>query len=346
MKNNKIFVIAEAGSNWKSNNNINDLKRAKKLIELASKLGADAVKFQTYRAESVYVENSGKSNYLKKSGLNQNIFEIFKKHSMPYDMIPKLANYCKTKKIMFMSTPFSVDDAKQLNPYVKIHKIASFEINHIRLLEYLASTKKPIILSTGASTYQEIDFAIKLLKKNKSGRITIMHTISKYPAPSLSLNLRAITELKNKYDLPIGFSDHSLNPSFAPLLAIGLGATIIEKHFTLNKKFKGPDHNFALNPSELKKMINAIRESEIMLGVERKFVSNYEKELQNFAKRSIQAITKISVGEKLVENENFSILRPGNNKRGAEPRFLNKVKGKKAKRNIKKGDGIQLIDCL
>lgn len=343
---NHVFVIAEAGSNWKSGSYENDLKRAKKLIEVAADAGADAIKFQTYDPETVYVKNAGRSEYLKKSGLNQDIFKIFKKHSMPYKMLPVLSAHCKKNKILFMSTPFSVNDATAINKFTKIHKIASFEINHVRLLEYLAKTKKPIILSTGASSYDEINYAIKLLKKNKSGKISLLHTISKYPAPVHSLNLKAIVDLKKKYNLVVGLSDHSLDPIIAPLTSIGLGARIIEKHFTLNKKLKGPDHKFALEPKELKLMISAVRMAEKMLGTEKKIIMKDEYELKNFAKRSIQAICNISKGEILIEDKNFAILRPGNNKRGAEPRFLNKINRKTAKKRIKSGEGILLTDCL
>jgi len=342
---NHIFIIAEAGSNWKSGTYKNDLKRSKKLIEIAADAGADAIKFQTYNPKTVYVKNAGHSSYLKKSGLNEDIFKIFKKHSMPYKMLPVLAKHCKKNKILFMSTPFSVSDAKEINKFTKIHKIASFEINHVRLLEYLAKTKKPLILSTGASNYDEINFAIKLLKKNNSGKISLLHTISKYPAPPNSLNLKAITDLKKKYGLIIGLSDHSLDPTIAPLIAIGLDAKIIEKHFTLNKNLKGPDHIFALDPKQLKSMVLSIRTAEKMLGTNKKIIMREENELKKFAKRSIQAIQDIQKGEILVEDENFAILRPGNQKRGAEPRFIHQINGNIAKRRIKLGEGIQIDDC-
>jgi len=345
-KSNHIFVIAEAGSNWKVGHFDQDVKRAKKMIQIAAKTGADAIKFQTYKPETVYVQNAGSSKYLKKSGIKNNVNEIFERHSMPYKMIKILSEYCKKYKILFMSTPFSVEDAKAINKYTKIHKLASFELNHIRLLEYLASTKKPIILSTGASTHDEIQFAIKLLKKNNVKKIFLLHTISQYPASENSLHLKVIKELQKKYKLSIGLSDHSIDPICAALISIGLGAKIIEKHFTLNKKFKGPDHSFALNPTELSKMISNIRLAERMLGNSQKKVFSNEKELQKFAKRSVQSIKTIQPGEKFIEDENFSILRPGNQKRGAEARFLNYIVGKKSKRKIQPGQGILLSDCL
>ena len=162
----KCFIIAEAGSNWKCGSYDDDLSQAKKLIDIAVKSGANAVKFQTFKSENVYVENAGISNYLSESGNTQKINDIFEYLSMPHEMIPELANYCKDKNILFMSTPFSTEDAKAVDPFVKIHKIASFEINHVRLLEFIAKTKKPVILSTGASDTEDIDSAIKFLNEN------------------------------------------------------------------------------------------------------------------------------------------------------------------------------------
>jgi N-acetylneuraminate synthase len=310
------------------------------LISTASKAGADAVKFQTYKPETIYVENAGESKYLRESGITQNIYEVFENLSMPYEMIPELSKFCKKENIMFMSTPFSVDDAKHVDPYVDIHKVASFEINHVRLLEYLATTGKPIIISTGASNYDEIDFAMDLLKNSGNQNVAFLQCTSKYPAPLESLNLSVISNLKKRYQKPVGLSDHSLDPIIAPLTAIGFGSTIIEKHFTLDKTLPGPDHSFALNPSELELMIDTIRNAEKSIGTGIKGILEEEIELRNFATRSLQAITNIKKGEVLQEGVNFEVLRPGNRKRGLEARFLNQVIGKKSKFDIIKGDGI------
>ena len=159
---NSVFIIAEAGSNWKCGSYEDDIECAKKLIEIASKSGCDAIKFQTFRPETLYVKNAGFSDYLSKQGMKSEINEIFTNLSMPYEMIPELASYCIKKEIGFMSTPFSVEDAKQVDPYVEIHKVASYENNHVRLLEFLAETKKPTFVSTGATTYEEIDFLIDI----------------------------------------------------------------------------------------------------------------------------------------------------------------------------------------
>ncbi len=334
-----VFIIAEAGSNWKCGTIEDDLQRSKELIQIASDAGADAVKFQTYKPETTYVSNAGVSKYLSKQNTHKNINEIFQQFSMPYEMIPELAKYCRQKNIMFMSTPFSVRDAQEIDPYVKIHKVASFEINHVRLLEYLSETKKPIIISTGASTYDEIDFAVNIVKKNKN-KIALLQCTSKYPCSIESLNLLAIPEIKSKYGIPIGLSDHSLEPLLAPIMAVGLGATIIEKHFTVNKNLPGPDHSFALDPNELELMVKSIRNAELAKGSGKKVILNEEGELRQFATRSIQAITDIKKGEILQEGKNLDILRPGNRIRGLDARLLEKVNGKKAVNDIKKGDGI------
>ena len=214
------FIIAEAGSNWKSTSHEDDIRQAKELIKVAAKTGANAIKFQIFRSETVYATNAGTSKYLSKSGIKENINKIFVKNEMPYDMIPELVEFCGKNHIMFMSTPFSVNDAKQIDPFVQIHKVASFEINHVRLLEFLAKTNKPIIISTGASTYEEIDFAVNTIKKfNK--KISILQCTSKYPCPLESLNLSVIPHLKLRYGFPVGLSDHSTDPIIGPILTIG-----------------------------------------------------------------------------------------------------------------------------
>lgn len=336
-KDGHVFVIAEAGSNWKKGSLDEDLKQARELIKVASDAGADAVKFQTYKAETVYVHDAGKSDYLKGQGVHEDINKIFDHLSMPYEMIPELSEYCKKEGILFMSTPFSVPDAKEINPYVGIHKVASFEINHNRLLQYLASTQKPLIVSTGASTYEDIDFAMNLVNKAK---VSLLQCTSKYPAPLESLNLSVIPKLQKKYNVPVGLSDHSTDPIIAPLVAVGYGASIIEKHFTLDRSLPGPDHPFALEPHDLKRMIEYIRNAENTRGTGEKTILDEERELWQFAKRTIQATKDIAEGEILREGYNFDVLRPGTRTRGIDAKFLDMVEGKKSKSAVRKGEGI------
>lgn len=314
------------------------------MIKVASDAGADAVKFQIFRSNTVYAQDAGQVEYL--SNENSMINNLFDKLSMPYEMIPKLSDYCKKEGIMFMATPFSVEDAKQIDPFVQIHKIASYEINHIRLLEFLSKTKKPILISTGACSYDEIDFALKKIKENGNYNIGILQCTAKYPALIESLNLSVISEFKSRYDLPIGLSDHSVDPIIGPLMSIGMGGIFIEKHFTLDKKSVGPDHFFALEPEELKLMVKCIRKGEKSKGNKIKKILEEEEELKKFATRSIQAIKNISKGDIFQEGVNFEILRPGKNIRGLDARFLNKINGKKATNNISIGDGITNEDYL
>lgn len=339
-----VFIIAEAGSNWKMGTPSRDLEMARSLIEVASESGADAIKFQTYRAESVYAVGAGSPGYLVKRGLSNSIEQIFKDHSMPYEMIPEIASYCKSRGIEFMSTPFSVSDAEAINPYVKIHKIASYEISHVRLLEYMAKTGKPLILSTGATTYEDIEWAINYFHQIGGKEISLLQNTAKYPAELDLLNLNVIPELIQRYHIPVGLSDHSRDPIVAPVCATALGASIIEKHFTLNNRLPGPDHAFALTPCELKSMVVAIRKAERSLGTNSKIIQKDEQELRRFARRSLQAKLAIKRDDILVEGINIDILRPGNKTQGLHPKFIFEVNGKKARRNIDIGEGILVKD--
>jgi N-acetylneuraminate synthase len=340
MSRQNIFIIAEAGSNWRMGSKTRDLNMAKSLIDVAAESKCNAIKFQTYKSETTYVENAGKSDYLSNSGIDEQITEIFNDLSMPYEMIPELADYCKAQKIEFMSTPFSVADAKEIDPFVLRHKIASFEISHLRLIEFLAGTNKPLILSTGASTLDEIEWAVNYFYDNGGKDISLLHTISKYPAPLSSLNLKIISELEKKFNIPVGFSDHSRSPTIGPITAVSLGGKIIEKHFTLNNNLPGPDHSFALTPIELKNMVEAIRGCELVLGSNQKTILPEEFELREFAHRGIQSIKEIKENDIFKEGENIDILRPGKQKQGIHPKYLKQLSGKKSKRNISQGEGI------
>ena len=337
---NKVFVIAEAGSNWRLGNTKRDLKMGRVLIDIASDAHADAIKFQTYKTTTVYVPNAGDSDYLSESGIKEPITEIFDDLSMPYEIIPELADYCKSCNIEFMSTPFSINDAKAIEPYVKLHKIASYEITHLRLIEFLAKTHKPLILSTGAATLDDITWAVNYFKKCGGSEITLMQTTAKYPAPLSSLNIKSMLKLKEIFDVPVGLSDHSKDPVIGPVTAVALGASVIEKHFTLHNKLPGPDHSFALEPEELKTMVKSIRNCEDALGSGEKIVQKEEEELRDYAQRAIQATRSIRKGDILKEDYNIGILRPGKQSKGLHPKMLEYVEGHKAARNIELGHGI------
>lgn len=339
-----VFVIAEAGSNWKSGQSGKDLERALKMIDIAKDAGADAVKFQTFQAKDTYVEKAGQSDYLSKSGIKQDIFQLIKEMEMPKEMIPLLAKHCQKVGIEFMSSVFSVKDFDLIDPYVKRHKIASYEITHSKLIVHAAKSKKPLILSTGASKLSDIDWAVDTFFNAGGKDLTLLQCTAKYPAESDEMHLNVIPFFKSRYALPIGLSDHSLQPIEAPLGAVALGAKVIEKHFTMSRSLIGPDHAYAIEPFELKAMVEAIRALEKMKGSPLKEVHSGEKELYYFAKRGIQALRDIRRGEILVDEENIAILRPGKQSLGLHPKYLPEIEGKAALRDIKAGSGISFED--
>ncbi|TCS62994.1 N-acetylneuraminate synthase family protein [Varunaivibrio sulfuroxidans] len=341
----RTFIIAEAGSNWRMGTAARDLAMAKTLIDIAREGGADAVKFQTYRAETVYVANAGSSDYLSSSGIEDDIQDIFSDLAMPYEMIGELAAYCKGQGIAFMSSPFSPADFAAVDPFVQVHKIASYEISHIRLIELAARTGKPLVISTGASTEDDIAWAVGHFRAHGGGELALLQCTSRYPAPLDSLNLRVIPWLRDRFGVVAGLSDHSREPAIAPAAAVALGARVIEKHYTVDNRLPGPDHAFALLPGELKEMVDHIRAVERALGDGVKAVHAVEDELAAYARRGVQAIRDIAPGERLREDENFAILRPGKQILGSHPRHLDRIEGHTARRAIAQGEGIAPDDC-
>ncbi len=341
-----VFIIAEAGSNWRLGSSARDTAMGKALIECAAEAGADAVKFQTYRPETVYVPNAGTSNYLRQGGEQREIGEIFADLAMPYEMIPVLARHAAECGLEFMSTPFSRADFAALDPFVRTHKIASYEISHLRLLQMTGASGKPLILSTGASTMEDIAWAVDQFRRAGGADLTLLQCTAKYPAPPESLNLRVLSGLAAEFGLPVGLSDHSRHPLLAPVAAVAMGAVVIEKHFTLHNRLPGPDHAFAVTAEELKQMVQAVRIAEEMLGSEVKAVFPQEKELALFARRGLQAIRDIAPGEALQEGVNFDILRPGNQKPGLHPRHLERIQGRTASRHIALGSGLDEGDWI
>lgn len=339
----RVLVIAEAGSNWKAGSFESDLERAYALIEVAKDAGADVIKFQVFNAETTYVSQAGISDYLAFSGINENIYDVLKYLEMPHELVSLLASRCAERGIQFMASTFSPAAVAWVDPFVKMHKMGSYEISHVRLLEAIAKTNKPLILSTGASNPDDIDWAVDAFYRYGGQELILMQCTAKYPATPAGMNLNVIPWLKKRYQVNVGLSDHSLGIE-APLAAVALGAKVIEKHFTLDKSFKGPDHAFALEPNELKQMIANIREIEEMLGSGLKKVYKEEEELYLFARRGIQALRDIHPGERLQEGVNIAILRPGKQLKGLHPRYLEEVEGQSAIRSIAAGSGIQWTD--
>lgn len=323
-----VFIIAEAGSNWRTGDK--DWERIETMIKGAKDAGADAIKFQLFKAEDVYAVNAGKADYL-----GEDVVELFKFLQIPEGWVEKIARACDG--IEFMASPFSVRELKALDPYVKRHKIASYENHHIRLLEAAKATNKPLLVSTGTSTLEDIAWTVNFLKGTD---LTLLQCTAVYPAPARSMNLEAIRSLKEMFHLPVGLSDHSQDPFTAPLGAVAMGATVIEKHFTLDRGLKGPDHKFAITLDELKKLVLSIRELEKMLGNGFKKVEEEENELLHFARRRLQATKAIKKGEKLQEGINYNILRPGKNRAGLDPSHIKKIEGTTAQVDYEAGEGI------
>jgi sialic acid synthase SpsE len=307
-------------------------------VDVAVEAGADAVKFQTYRSKTVYVPEAG---IVDLDGIpSTSINAVFDDLEMPYELIPRIAEYSAQAGIEFMSTPFSVEDATAVDPFVGRHKIASYEINHVRLIEYLAQTGKPLIMSTGAATEEEVAFGLDTVRAAGATDITLLQCTAKYPAPPDSLNVAAIPYLAERFGVRVGLSDHSRDPIVGPVVAVALGATAIEKHYTIDRRLPGPDHPFAIEPNELGAMIRAIRLAEQAVGEGGKPVQAAEDELRDFAVRAIQATRDIAPGESLIEGENMDVLRPGSRTRGLHPSRLSSLRGRHASRGIRAGDGI------
>jgi N,N'-diacetyllegionaminate synthase len=326
------YIIAEAGSNHNGS-----LKQAYRLIDIAAKAGADAVKFQTFQANKMYSQVGSKPvQYLKKLGVNKTIFEIIKDMEMPTQWLPQLAQYCKKKKITFLSTPFDEQSADLLNPYVGAYKIASYELTHIPLLKHIARKKKPIIFSTGAGSMAEIKEALATIRAQGNKKIILMQCTAKYPAPLESVEVRVVESLAKKFNVPVGFSDHSRDPLVAPIAAVARGACVIEKHYTISNKLPGPDHSFALEPHELSAMVEAIRKTEKALGIGKKQCQKVEGELVNY-RRALFVVADMEKAEKFTK-KNLAVLRKSGDKAsGIHSREYERVLGRISRKNIKAG---------
>ena len=336
-----VYIIGEAGSNWRMGTPSRDRQMARALVDVAVETGCDAVKFQTYRPDTLYAPGAGTSDYLSDGGHREDIHALLADLAMPYEMLGELRDYAHGRGIHFMSSPFSVADARAVDPFVEVHKIASYEANHLRLLQFVARTGKPVVISTGASELGEIGAALEVLRGEGAGPLCVMQCTAKYPAGLDALNLRALGTLASRFKVAVGLSDHSTDPITGPVGAVALGARCIEKHYTLSKRLPGPDHVFALEPGELGAMVRGIRAMEQALGTGEKRVQAVEQELRSYAVRAIQARREIRKGEVLVEGEHFDLLRPGKNRPGMSPMRVDEVGGKRATRDIPAGDGIR-----
>ncbi|MDR1236224.1 MAG: N-acetylneuraminate synthase [Holosporaceae bacterium] len=319
----KVFIIAEAGVNHNGS-----VESAENLIDKAMEAGCDAVKFQTFKAENVVSRFAEKAEYQKKrTGAEENQLQMIKKLELSFDDFAKMKKYCEDCGVMFLSSPFDVESADFLASLdVEYFKIPSGEIVNLPLLRKIASFRKKVILSVGMATLEEIEAAVKVLVDSRE--IRLLHCTTEYPCPFSEVNLRAIQTLKNKFGFEVGYSDHTEGIEVA-IAAVALGATVIEKHFTLDKNADGPDHRASLEPHELKQMVSAIRNIEKALGDGRKIPT--ESEIKNIpiVRKSVVAKRDIKKGE-IFSAENLATKRPGT---GISPMKWDEIMGTIAQRD-------------
>lgn len=329
---NKVFIIAEAGVNHNGS-----IELAKKLIDVASESGADAVKFQTFKAEKLVSKNAQKADYQKQTtDTKESQFDMIKKLELDMDTHKELMAYCKTKNIMFLSTPFDHDSIELLSDLgLEIFKIPSGEITNLPYLRHIGKLNKKVILSTGMADIGEIEDALDILINagTKKENITVLHANTMYPTPMEDVNLKAMVTIGNTFDIAFGYSDHTLGIE-VDIAAVALGACCIEKHFTLDCTMEGPDHKASLEPDELKAMVKAIRNIELALGSCVKKPTNSEIPNMQIARKSIIAKMDIKKGELLSEN-NLVIKRPGN---GINPMRWDEIIGTIATKDYKEDD--------
>ena len=303
-----VFIIAEVGVN---HNGSIDL--AYKLIDIAVESGADAVKFQTFKAENVVSKNAQKAEYQKQTtDLSESQFDMIKKFELDIDAHKDLIAYCQEKNIMFLSTPFDHDSIDMLdNLGISVIKIPSGEITNLPYLRHIGLLDKKVILSTGMSRLDEVKDALNILINSgtKKENITILHANTMYPTPMEDVNLNAMITIQEEFDISVGYSDHTLGIE-VDIAAVAMGASIIEKHFTLDKAMEGPDHKASLEPEELKAMVSAIRNIEKALGRNEKILSPSEEVNINIVRKSIVANQNIKKGD-LLTDKNIAAKRPG-----------------------------------
>lgn len=330
----KVKVIAEAGVNHNG-----DIIIAKKMIDFAKKAGADYIKFQTFIPENLVSKYAKKAEYQKiTTASDESQLQMLRELTLSKNEFIELSDYCKSTFIGFISTPFDLESVGFLNSFnMDFWKVPSGEITNLPYLVEIAKTGKPVILSTGMSNLDEIDAALNVLHLNGAGKITLLHCNTQYPTPMEDVNLNAMLTLKDRYKCDVGYSDHTLGIE-VPIAAVALGATVIEKHFTLDRNMEGPDHKASLEPNEFKSMVSAIRNIEKALGTGNKVASPSETENKDIARKSIVASRMIKKGE-VFTKDNITTKRPGS---GISPMRWYNVIGAVAKRDFQEDELIEL----
>jgi N-acetylneuraminate synthase len=329
-----VYIIAEAGVNHNG-----DPDLAKKLISEGAKAGADAVKFQTFKAETLVAKSALKADYQKKyTGSDESQFDMLKKLELDYDIHKELMSYAEAKGIQFLSSAFDLESIDLLDELgLPVFKIPSGEITNLPYLRKTARLGKKTILSTGMSSMEDIEAALTVLRENGAKEIVVLHCNTEYPTPMEDVNLKAMNTIGEAFNVAVGYSDHTLGIE-VPIAAVALGAIVIEKHFTLDKTMPGPDHKASLEPNELKEMVAAIRNIEKALGDGIKVPTASEKKNMAVARKSIVAKKDISVNETFTE-ENLTIKRPGT---GISPMEWDNVIGTKATKKYMSDEVITL----
>ncbi len=328
-----VFVVAEIGINHDGS-----VVQAEKLIDAAADAGADAVKFKSYRVDRLLIPSQDR--YAQQMGGAESAYQMLRRCELSWGDQEKLKKHADDRGVMFLSTPFDEESADFLDSLgVPVFKIASSDLTHVPLLRHVAAKGKPVLLSTGMSFLSEVADAIYNLRSAGAKEILLMHCVSAYPASSKDMNLRALQTLQSYFELPVGLSDHS-EGILLPLVAVALGAVLIEKHFTLDKDASGPDHKASMDPKELALLVNNLRVVEGSLGDGRKRPSDVEEEGRLFSRRSIVAAVDIRAHETIAQWM-LTFKRPGS---GLEPRHWEKVIGMTARRNVGKDTILQWED--
>jgi N,N'-diacetyllegionaminate synthase len=327
-KKNKTLIIAEIGPNHNGS-----VMNANKMIHKLAKINVDVVKFQLANPHLVYSNDAFKAEYQKKNDPKRNILEMSKSFQLTKNNHIKIAKLCKKVGLIYACTAFDLKSLIFLDKKIKVpfFKIASGEIHSIDMLEYIAKRNKPIFLSTGMASFEEIKKSLAILTKHGNNNITILHCVSSYPAKKNSLNLNIIDELKKRFRKNIGYSDHSLGNE-ACLAAVAKGATVIEKHVTLSKLSKGPDHKSSSTIEGFKILVKKVRSLEEILGSNKKFFTKDEINVKKVARKSLVSSKNISQGKK-IKREDINFKRPGT---GISPLDIKKIIGKKIKKSKKK----------
>lgn len=330
------FIIAEAGVNHNG-----DLARARALVDVAADAGADAVKFQTFKADQIVAPAARKARYqVETTGDNGNQLSMIRGLELDYGAFDALRDHAAARGIIFLSTPFDHDSVGYLSEaQVPAFKVGSGDITNVPLLRDIASRGRPVILSSGMSTLAEVDEAVAVLESAGCEELALLHCVSSYPTAPAEVNLRAMATMAQAFGRPVGFSDHTIGGDIA-LASVAMGAALLEKHFTLDKTLPGPDHRASLEPDELARMVASIRAVESAFGDGRKVPAPSEADCRAVARRSLFVLDDVAAGE-TINPAKVVALRPGG---GISPREADSVCGRRAARAIRGGEMLQWQD--